>query len=71
VEEVEEVVPEADVEVISLEQADEEVAGGVEEAEEGEEAEVAGEEADVFLEEEEGEGDDVTNIIGDVDEEER
>ena len=50
--EVEEVVPEAEVEVISLEQADEEAAGGVEEAEEGEE-------------------DDVTNIIGDVDEEER
>ena len=69
--EVEEVVPEADVEVISLEQADEEAAGGVEEVEEGEEAAVAGEEADVFLEEEEGEGDDVTNIIGDVDEEER
>jgi uncharacterized protein (TIGR02300 family) len=71
VEEVEEVVPEAEVEVISLEQADEEAAGGVEEVEEGEEAEAAGEVADVFLEEEEGEEDDVTNIIGDVDEEER
>ena len=71
VEEVEEVVPEAEVEVISLEQADEEAVGGVEEVEEGEEAETAGEVADVFLEEEEGEEDYVTNIIGDVDEEER
>ncbi len=70
VEEVEEIVPQADVEVISLEEADEEAAGTTEEVEEGEEAEVAGEVADVFLEEEEGE-DDVTNIIGDVDEEER
>ncbi len=72
VEEEVEVAPEADVEVISLEQAADEEAAGAEEVEEGEEAEVAaGEEENVFLEEEEGEGDDVTGIIGDVDEEER
>jgi uncharacterized protein (TIGR02300 family) len=72
VEEEVEVAPEADVEVISLEQAADEEAAVADEVEEGDEAEVAaGEEEDVFLEEEEGEGDDVTNIIGDVDEEER
>jgi uncharacterized protein (TIGR02300 family) len=64
--------PEADVEVISLEQADEEAGAGAEESEDGDEVEVAaGEDEDVFLEDEEGGEDDVTDIIGAVDEEER
>jgi len=67
----EEVEVEAEAEVISLEEADEEVAGGAEEVEDGDDAEAVEVEEDVFLEEEEEEGDDVSTIIGDVDEEER
>jgi uncharacterized protein (TIGR02300 family) len=59
--------PPADVELISLEEADEEAGGGAAEEEE-EEVEIAGE--DPFLEDEDEEGDDVTSIIGDVNDEE-
>ncbi len=57
----------ADVELISLEEAEEETAGAVDEEEEAEIA-VPGE--DPFLEDEDEGGDDVTSIIGDVDDEE-
>ena len=67
-EEVEEVVAAPEAEFVTLEVADEEAAGGAEEADEDAEIESpAGEET--FLEEEEGE-EDVGDIIGDVDEEE-
>lgn len=69
-EETEEVEAEG-ADLISLEEADAEAAGDTTE-EEADDIEV-GEDADedVFLEEEEEEGDDVADIIGDVDDEER
>jgi uncharacterized protein (TIGR02300 family) len=57
----------ADVEFISLEEADEEAGGA---AEDEEEVEIAGQGEDPFLEDEDEEGDDVTSIIGDVDDDE-
>ena len=68
-EEIEEVEIPADAELISLEEADEEVAGPADEDEEI----VATEEVeeDTFLEPDDEAEDDVTDIIGDVDEEER
>jgi uncharacterized protein (TIGR02300 family) len=72
-EEVEEVVAE-DAELISLEEADDEAAGGAVVDADGdeEEVEIADPEADeIFIEDEEEEGDDVADIIGDVDDEER
>jgi uncharacterized protein (TIGR02300 family) len=60
--------PPADVELVSLEEADEEAGGGAADEGEEEEVEVAGE--DPFLEDEDEEGDDVTRIIGDVNDEE-
>ena len=75
-EDEEEVViePIADAELIPLEDADEEIAdtGTVKiEGEEDEEAIETDEAEDTFLEEEEGDGDDVTDIIGGVEDEER
>ena len=55
-------------EFVSLEEADEEAAGAV--VEDEEEIEIADDEKDTFLEEEDEEGEDVADIIGDVDEEE-
>ena len=67
-----EVVPEKDAELVTLEEADEEVADSGAVKVEGEEDEVDADEADdTFLEPEDEEGDDVGDIIGDVDEEER
>lgn len=66
-EEVEEVVVAPEAEFVTLEAADEEAAGGAEAADEDAEIETPVEET--FLEEEE-EGGDVGDIIGDVDEEE-
>jgi uncharacterized protein (TIGR02300 family) len=60
-------VPEAaEVELVSLEEADAEAEGGKKAAVEGEEEEVADDPADdaTFLETDEDEGDDVTDIIG-------
>jgi uncharacterized protein (TIGR02300 family) len=57
-----------EVEFISLEEADAESGGAAEEEEE--EVEIAGQGEDPFLEDEDEGGDDVTSIIGDVDEEE-
>ena len=62
----------ADVEIVSLEEADAEV--GADDAADIEDPEIADidpelDEADAFLEEED-EGDDVTDILGDVDDEE-
>ena len=72
-EEEEEVAPEpAEAEFVTLEEADEEAADGGVVAVEGvedEEVEATAEE-DTFLEESDEEGDDVTDIIGGVDEEE-
>ena len=74
---VEEEVEVADVELVSLEDAEEpdtadDETAGIEDVDLGEEAEApeAGED-DTFLVEEDEEGGDVTDIIGDVDEEER
>lgn len=68
---IEEEVP--DVEIVSLEEADAEAGGEeVPDLEDGEIADIDPElddEADAFLEEED-EGDDVTDIVGDVDDEE-
>ena len=61
----------ADVELVSLEEADAEVSGG-EEAAEIEDGEIEGgigDAEDVFLEEDE-EGEDVSDILGEVDDEE-
>lgn len=60
------------VETISLEEADAEISGGKEGSdEEGEEIAVADDsDDDTFLENDEDEGDDVTDIIGDVDDNE-
>jgi uncharacterized protein (TIGR02300 family) len=71
VEEAEEVAP---VELVSLEEADEEAAEGTAKkpgADDEDDAEVEGEEDDTFLAEEEEDEEDVGDIIGDVDEEER
>ena len=65
---VEEEAPAVEAEFISLEEADQEAAGPVEEEEE--EVAIAGEAEDPFLEDEDEEGDDVTSIIGGVDDEE-
>lgn len=59
---------ETEAEFISLEEADEEAAGPG--GEEDEDLEVADDAEDTFLEPEEEEEDDVTDIIGDVDDEE-
>lgn len=62
----------ADVEIVSLEEADAEASGGevAADIEDGEiEGDIADGEDDVFLEEED-EGDDVADILGDVDDEE-
>jgi uncharacterized protein (TIGR02300 family) len=68
------VQPDPVAETISLEEADEELAGAKNakgDGEEDEDIEVEGDDDDdAFLEEDEDEGDDVTGIIGDVDEEE-
>jgi uncharacterized protein (TIGR02300 family) len=66
------VQPDPVAETISLEEADEELAGSksAKADEEDEDVEVEAEDDDnAFLEEDEDEGDDVTAIIGDVDEE--
>lgn len=74
--EEEEVEDEKDekAEFISLEEADIEVSGGSDDAasddDEDDAAIVDDDDGDVFIEEEEEEGDDVADIIGDVDEEE-
>jgi uncharacterized protein (TIGR02300 family) len=59
-------------EFISLEEADSETSGGTEDVagEDDEDVTIGGDEDEVFIEEEEEEGDDVTDIIGDVDDEE-
>jgi uncharacterized protein (TIGR02300 family) len=64
--------PDPAVEVISLEEADEEAAGAKPNGEDDEDDEIeveADDDDDAFLEEDEDEGDDVTGIIGEVDEE--
>jgi uncharacterized protein (TIGR02300 family) len=66
----EEVAPEA-ADLVPLEEADEEAEGGGKVKTDGEEAEEGEAEDDTFLEEEEEDGEDVGDIIGDVDEEER
>ena len=68
VEEVEEAAP---VELVTLEEADEEAAGGGAVKVDGDEEEAEEEADDTFLEEEEEGEEDVGDIIGDVDEEER
>ena len=70
VEEAEEAAP---VELVSLEEADEEAAEGSAKkpGADDDDAEVEGEEDDTFLAEEEEGEEDVGDIIGDVDEEER
>jgi uncharacterized protein (TIGR02300 family) len=60
--------PQGEVEFVSLEEADAEAGGTAEEEEE--EVEIAGQGEDPFLEDEDEGGDDVTDIIGDVDDEE-
>jgi len=60
--------PTGDVEFVSLEEADAESGGAADEEEE--EVEIAGQGEDPFLEDEDEGGDDVTDIIGDVDDEE-
>ena len=63
------VQPDPAAETISLEEADEELAGNksAKDDEEDEDVEVEGDDDDnAFLEEDEDEGDDVTGIIGDV-----
>lgn len=60
--------PAGDVEFISLEEADAESGGAADEEEE--EVEIAGQGEDPFLEDEDEGGDDVTSIIGDVEDEE-
>jgi uncharacterized protein (TIGR02300 family) len=60
--------PPGDVEFVSLEEADAESGGAADEEEE--EVEIAGQGEDPFLEVEDEGGDDVTSIIGDVDDEE-
>ena len=71
-EEEEEVAPEpVEAEFVTLEEADEEAAdGGVVAVEGVEDEEAETTEQDTFLEESDEEGDDVTDIIGGVDEEE-
>ncbi len=66
------VQPDPVAETISLEEADEELAGGKSKKgdEEDEDIEVEASDDDTFLEEDVDEGDDVTAIIGGVDEEE-
>jgi uncharacterized protein (TIGR02300 family) len=68
--EVEEPAPEA-AELVTLEDADEEAAESGKVKTEGEEAEEGEAEDDTFLEEEEEDGEDVGDIVGDVEEEER
>ena len=55
-------------EFVSLEEADEEAAGGA--VEEDEDIEIGDDEKDTFLEEEDEEGEDVADIIGEVEDEE-
>lgn len=72
-EEEAEIVAEPVADTISLEEADEEAAGAKPNSgdeDEDEDIEVEGDDDDdAFLEEDEDEGDDVTDIIGDVDDE--
>lgn len=59
------------IETVTLEEADEEVAGGGAVKVDGDEEEIEADEDDTFLADDDEEEDDVEDIVGDVDEEER